>query len=251
MGILNRFFGENIGARVGTAIGIGPVAGQIASDVLSEITPGSQTASTVNPPAGDGIETANSGNMGGGRASNVTMQNPGGFQQVSNQPPIGDYVIDQFPQQRFPMGRTQQVAIPALFGANVIGGISAAIAGALELWQAGFFAKYQAKPPRFTRKLQSQIRQLVPIVGIDAVAEKFGTTADVIAILLMKRFPARPITISRAKIRSAEKLARDVSRGINAVKGIKTMLPGTTTRKTTRRSTPMNGRSPSKSIAIA
>ena len=251
MGILNRFFGPNIGARVGSAIGIGPVAGQIASDVLSEITPGSQTAATVNPPGGSGIETANSGNMGGGRASNMTMQIEDGFRRVSNQPPVGDYVVDQFPEQQGRMGRAQKVVFPALFGANVIGGVAAAIAGALELYQSGFFEKYNAKPPRFTRKLQSQIRQLIPLVGIDSVAEKLGTTPDVIAILLMKRFPARPITISRAKIRSAEKLARDVSRGINAVKGIKAMLPGTTTRKTTRRSTPMNGRSPSKSIAIA
>jgi hypothetical protein len=251
LGYLNKIFGENIGAKIGTAIGIGPVAGQIASDVLSEITPGSSTATTVQPTNTGPIETADSGIMNANMRTNMTMGNQGVFRPVSNQPPIGDYVIDQFPQQQFNMGRPQQVAIPALFGANVIGGLAAAIAGALELYQAGFFAKYQVKPPRFTRKLQSQMRQLIPLVGIDAVAEKFGTSTNVVGILLMKRFPARPIVISRAKIRTCEKLGRDVNRAVMAVSGIKKLLPGTTRRAAPKRIPSMNGRSPSKSIAIA
>ena len=64
MGILNKFFGPNIGAKVGTAIVIGPVAGQIASETLSAITPGSDTAATVQPQTTGPIETDNSGNQG-------------------------------------------------------------------------------------------------------------------------------------------------------------------------------------------
>ena len=38
MGILNRFFGPNIGARLGAAIpGIGPIAGQAISEGLAGV----------------------------------------------------------------------------------------------------------------------------------------------------------------------------------------------------------------------
>lgn len=249
MGILNRFFGENIGARVGTAIGIGPVAGQVISDTLSAVTPGSNNATTVQPPANDGVETGTSGNQG---SINQPPTGGGGFQNVSSNGNgrtfQGSYtVIDE------EGSGMQNVAIGqmgALFGPRVIGGLAAAIAGAIELFQAGFFEKYKVKPPRFTRKLQAQMKQAVLIVGIDEVAEKFGTTSNNLAIMLMKKFPPRPITISRAKVNACKKLVREVGRANIAVGDLKKMLGLSSPRRPTRRKT-LAAPSAGKTIAIS
>jgi hypothetical protein len=250
MGYLNKIFGENIGARVGTAIGIGPGAGQAISDTLSIITPGSDTAATVQPPGNEGVETGTSGNdgrvnqppTGGGGFTNVSTGGGGGGMQN-----VPYTIIDESG------GGMQNVAIGqfgAFFGPRIIGGLAAAFAGALELFQAGFFETYNAKPPRFTRKLQAQMKQAVLVVGIDEVAKKFGTKPDVLAILLMKRFPPRPITISRAKINACKKLARDVNRANGAVGDLKKMLGTSTPRRPARRKTAMST-SAGKTIAIS
>lgn len=250
MGIFNKFFGENIGARVGTAIGIGPAAGQLISETLSAVTPGSDTAATVIPPGNEGVETGNSGNNGrtnqppgsGGQFTNVNVgTNGGGMQQ-------GNYTI--IDESGSGMQNVAAGQMAAFFGPRIIGGLAAAFAGALELFQAGFFETYKAKPPRFTRKLQAQMKQAVLVVGIDEVAKKFGTSADVLAVLLMKRFPPRPITISRSKINACKKLARDVDRANGAVKDLQKMLGTATPRRTTRRRSTMS--SPAgKTIAIS
>ena len=249
MGILNKFFGENIGARVGTAIGIGPVAGQVISETLSAVTPGSDTAQTVQPPANEGVETGSSGNngrvnqppTGGGGFMNVSTNGNGGAFQ-------GNYtVIDESGSGM------QNVAVGqmgALFGPRVIGGIAAAIAGAIELFQAGFFEKYKVKPPRFTRKLQSQMKQAVLLVGIDEVAEKFGTTSNNLAIMLMKKFPPRPITISRAKVNACKKLVREVGSANVAVGDLKKMLGISSPRRVTRRKS-LPAAAAGKTIAIS
>lgn len=235
MGILNRFFGPNIGAKVGTAIGIGPVAGQMISETLSAVTPGSDTAATVQPTTNEGVETGQSGNQG------RTNQPPGGGGNLTNvnvgtgtgQMRQGNYTIIDREE-----GSMQNVGLPAMgafFGPRVLGGLAAAFAGALELFQSGFFETYQAKPPRFTRKLQAQMKQAILIVGIDEVAKKFGTTSDVLAVLMMKKFPPRPITISRAKVNMCKKLVREVGRANMAVGDLKKMLGVAAPRRTTRR----------------
>jgi hypothetical protein len=227
------------------------VAGQVISDTLSAVTPGSDTAATVQPTTNEGVETGSSGNngrvnqppTGGGGFMNVsTGGNGGGFQTAPYT------IIDESGSGM------QNVAIGqmgALFGPRVIGGLAAAIAGAIELFQAGFFEKYQTKPPRFTRKLQAQMKQAVLLVGIDEVAEKFGTTSNNLAVMLMKKFPPRPITISRSKVNACKKLARDVNRANGAVKDLQAMLgKATPTRRTTRRK-PAIGNGAGKTIAIS
>ena len=250
MGIFNDLFGPNIGARVGTAIGIGPVAGQVISETLSAVTPGSDTAATVQPPGNEGVETGSSGNNGrtnqpptGGNFTNVNFGGNGGAQQ-------GNYTVIDESGSGMQNVAMQPAVMTAFFGPRIIGGLAAAFAGALELFQSGFFEAYQAKPPRFTRKLQAQMKQAVLVVGIDEVAKKFGTTADVLAVLLMKRFPPRPITISRSKINACKKLARDVNRANGAVGDLKKMLGTSTPRRTVRRKTGM-ATSAGKTIAIS
>ena len=94
------------------------------------------------------------------------------------------------------------------------------------------------------------MKQAVLLVGIDEVAEKFGTTSNNLAIMLMKKFPPRPITISRAKVNACKKLVREVGRANVAVGDLNKMLGISSPRRVTRRKS-LPAAAAGKTIAIS
>ena len=62
------------------------------------------------------------------------------------------------------------------------------------------------KPMRFTRKMQSQVKEMVELVGFEQTMSILGVDAATLAFMLTKKFPRRGQGITAAQLRNAQRV---------------------------------------------
>jgi len=87
------------------------------------------------------------------------------------------------------------------------------------------------KPRRITRKMQSQVKQLAMMVGLEQAADILGLSVQEAAFILVKRFPRRGGGISAAQLRTTR-------RTMNKIVHIHDQMERNFKRSTTRRRSP-------------
>jgi hypothetical protein len=250
MGILNKFFGENIGARIGASIpGIGAVGGQLISEGLA------------------GVDRA----FGISEAVTQQIRNPQDIsapnvqQNIDTPGIVGDFVVDAPRQMN---GQFVRTAVPAMAAGNIIRQLSRnsadkVVAGGavvVEILEELFlnnpsatkeeaatyvYRSLNRRPDgqlgRFTRIDQRRIKSLVKEIGLEATAANMKLDVDIVNELISKRFRTPPITISRSFDRKLGKFLRDVGKVNDNVSKLVSAGKKTQTRPATRRSSSRAG----------
>lgn len=85
---------------------------------------------------------------------------------------------------------------------------------------------------RFTRKQQSQVKEMVELVGFEAAMSILGVDAATLAFMLTKKFPRRGQGITAAQLRTAQRVNNKV---IHMHDKLKAAYGASTRRTTTRR----------------
>jgi ribosomal protein L18E len=245
MGILNRFFGPNIGAKLGTAIGIGPIAGQAVSEGLA------------------GVDRA----FGISEAVTQQIRNPqdvsapNAQQNIDTPGIVGDFVVDAPQQMSGQFVRT--AGLPAAGGAiirslsrNAANKVTAGGAVVVEILEELFlnnptatkeeaatyvYRSLNRRPDgqlgRFTRVDQRRIKSLVKEIGLEAASANMKLDVDIVNELISKRFRTPPITISRSFDRKLNKYLRDIGKANDNVKKLVSAGKLTQARPPARKST--------------
>ena len=90
---------------------------------------------------------------------------------------------------------------PELFGGLVLGGGAAVAPMVLDAFG-------QPKKLRVTKKLKSQVRQAVNLMGIEATAQAMGVSQDVVIYILMKKMRNDGPYVTKAAVRKTRQTVR-------------------------------------------
>lgn len=209
-GSLGSVLGLGTAEQVVQSVTGSPIAGRAAGVVSRGIgrlgqEQGQSTA--VSVPAGPPKETAMSGEAASPAAA--MQAQPAGFTQFITP---ATYVP---PAPGQPMA--QRASVPAIIGGGTavarslggLGGMLGLAGGALAIAPIIIDPLTgQEKKLRVTRKLRSQVKQAVQMVGIEQVAEMMGTDVEVIVYILTKKMRNDGPYVTKAAVRKTRQTVR-------------------------------------------
>lgn len=209
-GSLGSVLGLGTAEQVVQTVTGSPVAGRAAGVVsrgISRLGQEQGQSTAVSVAAGPPKETAMSGEAG--QPQMMSAARPSNFTQFI-QPAT---YVPPAPQAR----AAQPANLPMIVGGAVqgartlggLGGMLGLAGGALAIAPIIIDPLTgQEKKLRVTRKLRSQVKQAVQMVGIEAVAEMMGTDVEVIVYILTKKMRNDGPYVTKAAVRKTRATVR-------------------------------------------